>query len=97
MGKYKNRNPSTVAEMALNNLIKSIPRMIDDYANAMTRFKNDQEAQQRYVNGVATWTAIMRNDQTRLEISQAVQRAKSRYRNMVSQGQSTIPTTIPQR
>jgi len=95
MGKYKNRNPNTVAEMALNNLLKNIPKMINDYTEAMNRFAKDQEAQERYVRGVATWTAIMRNDQTRMEIANAVQRAKARYRNMVSPQYSTIPSTIP--
>jgi hypothetical protein len=94
MGKYKNRNPSIVAEMALNNLIKKIPNMITDYANAMNRFVKDQEAQDRYVRGVSTWTSIMRDEQTRMDIATAVARAKTRYRNMVSPGYSTIPTTI---
>jgi len=95
MGKYRNRNPTTVAEMALGNLLKNIPRMIDNYTNAMNRFSKDQDAQDRYLKGVATWTSIMRNEETRREISNAVQRAKARYRNMVSGGQySTIPATI---
>jgi len=97
MGKYKNRNPSTVAEIALANLIKNVPKMIDDYAKAMNRFTKDEEAQQRYVKGVSMWTTVMRNDEVRMEISTAVQRAKSKYRNMVSPGYSTIPSTVPAR
>jgi len=97
MGKYKNRGSQTVAEIALNNLIKSIPRMVANYGEAMNRFAKDEEAQQRYVNGVATWTSIMRDEQTRLEIANAVARAKARYRNMVSGQYSTIPATIKTR
>lgn len=97
MGKYKNRGSQTVAELALNNLLKNIPRMITNYGEAMNRFAKDQEAQDRYVRGVATWTSIMRDEQTRMEIASAVSRAKARYRNMVAGGYSTIPMTVPQR
>jgi len=94
MGKYRNRGSQTVAELALNNLIKNIPKMIADYTDAMNRFAKDQEAQERYVRGVATWTSVMRDEQTRMEIANAVNRAKARYRNMVAGGYSTIPATI---
>jgi hypothetical protein len=95
MGKYRNRNPSTVAEIALSKLLNRIPQMITDYTNAMNRFKTDQEAQDRYVKGVATWTSIMRSEETRLEIANAVARAKARYRNAVTPGgYSTIPATV---
>jgi hypothetical protein len=97
MGKYKNRGSQTVAELALNNLLKNIPKMVANYGDAMNRFSKDQEAQERYIKGVATWTSIMREDQTRLEIANAVARAKARYRNMVAGGYSTIPMTVPQR
>ena len=97
MGKYKNRGAQTVAELALHNLIKNIPKMIADYTDAMNRFAKDQEAQDRYVRGVSAWTSVMREDQTRMEIANAVARAKARYRNMVSGGYSTIPITVPQR
>jgi len=97
MGKYKNRGAQTVAELALNNLIKNIPKMVADYTEAMNRFSKDPEAQERYVRGVATWTSIMREDQTRMEIANAVARAKARYRNMVVGGYSTIPMTVSQR
>jgi len=94
MGKYRSRNPSTVGEIALANLIKKIPTMINDYANAMNRFSKDQEAQERYVRGVSGWTAVMRDETTRMEIANAVSRAKMKYRNMVQGGYSTIPSTI---
>lgn len=95
MGKYRNRNPSIVAEKALNNLINKIPTMINDYANAMNRFAKDQEAQDRYVKGVSMWTSVMRNEETRMEIANAVARAKARYRNMVTPGgYATIPATV---
>jgi hypothetical protein len=97
MGKYRNRGSQTVAELALHNLIKNIPKMVADYTEAMNRFAKDQEAQERYVRGVATWTSIMRDEQTRLEIANAVGRAKARYRSMMVGGGSTIPTTVPQR
>lgn len=97
MGKYKNRGAQTVAELALNNLIKNIPKMIADYTDAMNRFAKDQEAQDRYVRGVSAWTSVMREEQTRMEIANAVARAKARYRNMVSGEYSTIPITVPQR
>ncbi len=97
MGKYKNRGAQTVAELALHNLIKNIPKMIADYTDAMNRFAKDQEAQDRYVRGVSAWTSVMREDQTRMEIANAVARAKARYRNMVSGEYSTIPITVPQR
>ncbi len=84
-------------ELALNNLIKNIPKMIADYTDAMNRFAKDQEAQDRYVRGVSAWTSVMREDQTRMEIANAVARAKARYRNMVSGEYSTIPITVPQR
>jgi len=94
MGKYKNRGANTVAEVALSNLLNKIPTMIVDYTNAMNRFKNDQEAQDRYVKGVAMWTTVMREDSVRTEIATAVQRAKSKYRNMAVTGYSTIPATV---
>ena len=97
MGKYRNRGSQTVAELALNNLIKNIPKMIADYSEAMNKFAKDQEAQERYVKGVATWTNIMRDEQTRMEIANAVGRAKVRYRNMIAGGYSTIPMTVTQR
>jgi hypothetical protein len=94
MGKYKNRAANTVAEMALKNLISKIPTMIADYTAAMNRFAKDEEAQDRYIKGVTMWTNVMRNDEVRLEIANAVQRAKSRYRNMAVAGYATIPATI---
>ena len=94
MGKYKNRSANTVAEIALNNLVKKIPNMITEYANAMNRFAKDEEAQDRYVKGVTMWTTVMRSDEVRMEIASAVQRAKSKYRNMAVSGYSTIPATI---
>ncbi len=97
MGKYKNRGSQTVAELALNNLLKNIPKMVANYGEAMNRFSKDQEAQERYIKGVATWTSIMRDEQTRMEIASAVSRAKARYRNMVTGGYSTIPMTVSQR
>jgi len=95
MGKYRNRNPNDVADKALNNLLNKIPQMITDYTNAMNKFKTDEEAQARYVRGVAMWTSVMRNEETRLEIANAVARAKARYRNMVTPGgYATIPVTV---
>lgn len=86
MGKYKNRGAQTVGELALANLLKKIPQMEANYTEAMNRFARDQEAQDRYVRGVSTWTSVMRSPEVRNSIASAVRSAKERYYSMVSVG-----------
>ena len=99
--KYK--SAQVVAEMGLQNLLKQIPTMIDDYAQAMKRIANDEEAQARYVNGVTQWTIVMRSPDVRESIATAVGRAKTKYKTMREGYQgamtvgSTVPVTVPAR
>jgi hypothetical protein len=95
MGKYRNLRPSEVAQKGLNNLIAKIPQMIQDYTNAMERFRTDQEAQARYVGGVTLWTEVMRNGNIRAQIANAVAQARAEYynRRMGVVG-ATVPMTV---
>ena len=97
MGKYRNLRPSDVANRALNNLINKIPQMIQDYTQAMERFRNDADAQARYVGGVTTWTEVMRSGNVRAQIAAAVAQARAEYYNrrigLISVG-GTVPATV---
>jgi hypothetical protein len=97
MGKYKNLRPSDVAQRGLANLINKIPQMIQDYTNAMERFRTDQEAQSRYLGGVTLWTEVMRNGNIRAQIANAVAQARAEYynRRMGVTAGATVATTIP--
>jgi hypothetical protein len=96
MGKYKNLRPSEVAQRGLNNLINKIPQMIQDYTNAMERFRTDQDAQARYLGGVTVWTEVMRSGNIRAQIANAVAQARAEYYNRragVVAG-TTVPVTV---
>jgi len=97
MGRYKNLRPSEVANKALNNLLGKIPQMIQDYTQAMERFRNDQDAQARYVGGVTVWTEVMRSGNIRTQIANAVAQARAEYYNrrigLISAG-TTVPMTV---
>ncbi len=96
MGKYKNLRPAEVAQKGLNNLINKIPQMIQDYTNAMERFRTDQEAQARYVGGVTLWTEVMRSGNVRAQIANAVAQARAEYynRRMGVIAGATVPATV---
>jgi len=96
MARYKNLRPSEVANKALTNLINKIPTMIQDYTQAMERFRNDQDAQARYVGGVTLWTEVMRSGNVRAQIANAVAQARAEYynRRMGVGGGATIPMTV---
>jgi hypothetical protein len=97
MGRYKNLRPSEVAQKGLANLINKIPQMIQDYTNAMERFRNDQDAQARYLSGVTVWTEVMRSGDVRAQIANAISQARAQYYNrrigLISVG-STVPATV---
>jgi len=97
MGRYKNLRPSEVAQKGLANLINKIPTMIQDYTNAMERFRNDQDAQARYLGGVTIWTEVMRSGDVRAQIANAVAQARAQYYNrrmgLVGAG-GTVPATV---
>jgi hypothetical protein len=98
MGRYKNLRPSDVAQKGLANLINKIPQMVQDYTNAMERFRTDQDAQARYLSGVTVWTEVMRSGNVRAQIANAVAQARAEYYNrrigLISVG-GTISTTVP--
>ena len=72
--------------------------MIQDYTNAMERFRTDQDAQARYVSGVTVWTEVMRSGAVRAQIANAVAQARAEYYNrrtgLISVG-GTVTTTVP--
>jgi hypothetical protein len=96
MGKYKNLRPSEVANKALNNLLSKIPQMIQDYTNAMERFRTDEDAQARYLGGVTLWTEVMRSGNVRAQIANAVAQARAEYynRRMGIIAGATVPATV---
>ena len=97
MGKYRNLRPSEVAQKGLNNLLNKIPQMIQDYTNAMQRFRTDQEAQSRYVGGVTLWTEVMRSGNVRAQIANAVAQARAEFYNRrmgVTGGATVAPTVV---
>ncbi len=69
--------------------------MIQDYTNAMERFRTDQEAQSRYLGGVTLWTEVMRSGTVRAQIANAVAQARAEYynRRMGVVG-ATVPATV---
>jgi hypothetical protein len=77
-GKLARDPPEVVAERALANLLKEIPNMKANYAQAMDEFAMDPSRQATYKLGVALWTSAMRDPEVRRMISEAVARAKQK-------------------
>lgn len=78
MGKYKDRSPTEVAEIALSNLIDRIPLMVDNYRRAMENFAADPRAKERYIRNVSLWVQIARTELAPAFAS-AAERAKANY------------------